>query len=72
MPEIYHSVIAGTADFVIVMEDLSDLKLVSQSEGMTALELGRRSGCWRRFMRPGGTGKGCGVRLDSVHDGSKN
>ena len=30
--------IAGTADFVIVMEDLSDLKLVSQSEGMTALE----------------------------------
>jgi len=39
LPEIYHSeIIAGTADFVIVMEDLSDLKLVNQSEGMTALE----------------------------------
>ncbi len=36
MPEIYHAEIAsGTADFVIVMEDLSALTLVDQSEGMT-------------------------------------
>ncbi|MEM8766894.1 MAG: phosphotransferase [Pseudomonadota bacterium] len=37
MPAIYHAEIeAGTAEFVIVMEDLSALTLVDQSEGMTA------------------------------------
>ena len=39
LPTIYYTeIVPGTADFVIVMEDLSDLKLVSQSEGMTVDE----------------------------------
>ncbi len=36
LPKIYLAdIIEGTADFVIVMEDLSGLTLVSQSDGMT-------------------------------------
>jgi len=36
LPQIFHSeIVTGTADFVIVMEDLSDLVLVSQADGMT-------------------------------------
>ncbi len=35
LPEIYHAEIAaGTADFVIVMQDLTGLTMVDQSEGM--------------------------------------
>ena len=37
LPRIYHAEIeAGTPEFVIVMEDLSDLALVEQSQGMSA------------------------------------
>ncbi|MFT4796851.1 MAG: hypothetical protein ACJAYE_000582 [Candidatus Azotimanducaceae bacterium] len=36
MPRVYHAeIIEGTADFVIVMEDLSDLISVAQLEGMS-------------------------------------
>jgi hypothetical protein len=36
LPKIYHAEIKpGTADFVLVMEDLSHLTMVDQSEGMT-------------------------------------
>ena len=39
LPKIYHAdILEGTADFVIVMEDLSDLMMVSQSEGMSVLQ----------------------------------
>ena len=37
LPKIYHAdIVEGTADFIIVMEDLSDLRMVTQS---TAWEL---------------------------------
>jgi len=37
LPKIYHAeIISGTADFVIVMEDLSDMVMVAQREGMSA------------------------------------
>ncbi len=37
LPIIYHAEIdSGTADFVIVMEDLSELAMVNQSDGMSA------------------------------------
>jgi len=37
LPQVYAAeIVAGTADFVIVMEDLSELTLVDQAAGMTA------------------------------------
>ena len=37
LPRIFHAeIIDGTADFVIVMEDLSNFSLVSQADGMSA------------------------------------
>ena len=39
LPKIYHAdILAGTADFIIVMEDLSDLMMVTQSDGMGAIQ----------------------------------
>ena len=39
LPEVYHADIqSGSADFVIVMEDLSDLTLVQQAVGMSATQ----------------------------------
>lgn len=39
LPEIYHAEIkSGEADFVIVMEDLSDMSMVEQHIGMTAAQ----------------------------------
>jgi hypothetical protein len=36
MPRVYHAeIVEGTADFVIVMEDLSDLASVAQNDGMS-------------------------------------
>lgn len=41
LPEIHLStIVPGTGDFVVVMEDLSHLELVSQSEGMTVEQAG--------------------------------
>ena len=39
LPKIYHAdIVEGTADFIIVMEDLSDLTMVTQSDGMRAIQ----------------------------------
>ena len=39
LPKIYHAdILEGTADFIIVMEDLSDLRMVVQSDGMGAIQ----------------------------------
>ena len=39
LPKIYHAdIVEGTADFIIVMEDLSDLTMVTQSDGMGAIQ----------------------------------
>jgi hypothetical protein len=41
LPEIYYSeIVSGTADFTIVMEDLSYLEMVDQTEGMTEEQAG--------------------------------
>jgi len=54
LPGVYYSEIqSGTADFVIVMEDLSHLSLVGQTDGMS-VDLFRRCGFWRVFMLFGG------------------
>ena len=39
LPKIYHAdILEGTADFIIVMEDLSDLRMITQSDGMGAIQ----------------------------------
>ena len=53
------------------MEDLSDLNLVSQSEGMTALEARSAVGVLKiNSCDLVGQGKGRGVRLDTVRWGA--